>query len=92
MTEKTQYFDLDEYLSNNPKKTQRILSIFVNKHIPELVSEVITNLRKKDLTYEQIGTIFRCSRSTIFRIEKGQYWPKSKAKQTYLLKRTLELI
>lgn len=91
-TEKQEDFDLDTYLHNHPEKTQACLVIFVKNNIRELVRWVISNQHKQGLTYEQISEHFQLNRSTLFRIENNQFWPKNDKKQKLLIKKALDLI
>ena len=85
-------FDLDRYLAKNPEKAMKILSIFVINHIQEIVSTVISTIKKNGKTYEEISKILKINRSTLFRIEKGQYWPKNSKKQNEIIEKILDLV
>ncbi len=82
---------LEEYFTLNPQKHLKAVCFLVINLLPDITSSLISNLRKKDLSHEQIANAWGYNRGkgTIHRLEKKQYFPKLEKKQLELLKQVL---
>lgn len=76
----------------NFQKMQSILSIWVNLHPEKIISGVISQLRAKNMTYEEIGKVFGTAKATVHRLERMTYFPKKPKNQQNLFKIAFDLL
>lgn len=89
---KQEIFDLVGTLLDNSEMQRKILVKIVLNAMPGLVRDVILNQKSQKLSYGQISEIWGVNKSTIFKIENDQFFPKSDKKQLILIKKAMELI
>jgi len=85
---------LSTYFTLNPEKQRDAICFIVINLLPDITSSLISNLRKKGLSHEQIAKAwgYNLGKGTIHRLEAKQYFPKLEKKKLELLKKVLELI
>lgn len=85
---------LSTYFTLNPEKQRNAICFIVINLLPDITSSLISNLRKKGFSHEQIAKAwgYNLGKGTIHRLETKQYFPKLEKKQIELLKHVLEFI
>jgi hypothetical protein len=79
-------------LSIQQGKMDRIYLKIVYNALPDLISDFIFEKSQKGWSFEKIGRLFGLHKSTIWRIYKDDYFPKSKKIKDKIFERYLELI